>query len=161
MSQEVAPHLSRADWADYRDALIQRFSNPYLKHSVHQIATDSSQKIPQRWPPSVLGQMKAHASFEHHALAAAVFLRYTLGIDEQGKAYALNDPQANSLMAIGAKQATESDACVRALLAREDLWGQELASSEAWLARVRFWHDQVVHQGVDATVKYIIQQNFS
>jgi hypothetical protein len=113
MSREVAPHLSRTDWADYRDALIQRFGNPYLKHSVHQIATDSSQKIPQRWPPSVLGQMTAHASFEHHALAAAVFLRYTLGIDEQGKAYALNDPQANSLMAIGAKQAVAgADACL-------------------------------------------------
>ncbi len=161
MTQEVAPHLSRADWADYRDALIQRFGNPYLKHSVHQIATDSSQKIPQRWPPSVLGQMAAQASFEHHALAAAVFLRYTLAKDEQGKAYALNDPQAESLMAIGANQATEPHACVRALLAREDLWGKELAASEAWLERVNYWHDQVLHQGVDATVKYIIQQNFT
>jgi fructuronate reductase len=161
MSQEVAPHLSRVDWADYRDALIQRFGNPYLKHSVHQIATDSSQKIPQRWPPSVLGQMAAHASFEHHALAAAVFLRYTLAKDELGKPYALNDPQAESLMAIGANQATEPEACVRALLAREDLWGKELVVSDAWLERVTYWHDQVLHQGVDATVKYIIQQNFS
>ena len=161
MTQEVAPHLSRADWADYRDALIQRFGNPYLKHSVHQIATDSSQKIPQRWPPSVLGQMAKGQSFEHHALAAAVFLRYTLAKDEQGKAYALNDPQAESLMALGANQATEAHACVRALLAREDLWGKELAASEAWLERVSFWHDQVLHQGVDATVKYIIQQDFS
>ena len=161
MTQEVAPHLSRADWADYRDALIQRFGNPYLKHSVHQIATDSSQKIPQRWPPSVLGQMAKGQSFEHHALAAAVFLRYTLAKDEQGKAYALNDPQAESLMAIGANQATEPHACVRALLAREDLWGKELAASEAWLERVSYWHDQVLHQGVDATVKYIIQQDFS
>jgi len=161
MTQEVAPHLSRADWADYRDALIQRFSNPCLKHSVHQIATDSSQKIPQRWPPSVLGQMAKGQSFEHHALAAAVFLRYTLAKDEQGKAYALNDPQAESLMAIGANQATETHACVRALLAREDLWGKELAASEAWLDRVSYWHDQVLHQGVDATVKYIIQQDFS
>ncbi|MEY3117252.1 MAG: Polyol:NADP oxidoreductase [Pseudomonadota bacterium] len=161
MTQEVAPHLSRADWADYRDALIQRFGNPYLKHSVHQIATDSSQKIPQRWPPSVLGQMAKGQSFEHHALAAAVFLRYTLAKDEQGKAYALNDPQAESLMALGANQATESHACVRALLAREDLWGKELAASEAWLERVSFRHDQVLHQGVDATVKYIIQQDFS
>ncbi len=161
MSQEVAPHLSRTDWADYRDALIQRFGNPYLKHSVHQIATDSSQKIPQRWPPSVLGQMAAHASFEHHALAAAVFLRYTLAKDEQGKPYALNDPQALSLMAIGANQATEPQACVRALLAREDLWGKELTASDAWLKRVTDWHDQVLHQGVDATVKYIIQQNYS
>ena len=161
MTQEVAPHLSRSDWADYRDALIQRFGNPYLKHSVHQIATDSSQKIPQRWPPSVLGQMAKGQSFEHHALAAAVFLRYTLAKDEQGKAYALNDPQAESLMAIGANQATEPHACVCALLAREDLWGKELAASEAWLERVSYWHDQVLHQGVDATVKYIIQQDFS
>ena len=161
MTQEVAPHLSRADWADYRDALIQRFGNPYLKHSVHQIATDSSQKIPQRWPPSVLGQMAKGQSFEHHALAAAIFLRYTLAKDEQGKAYALNDPQAESLMAIGANQASEPQACVHTLLAREDLWGNELAASEAWLARVSYWHDQVLHQGVDATVKYIIQQDFS
>ena len=161
MTQEVALHLSRSDWADYRDALIQRFGNPYLKHSVHQIATDSSQKIPQRWPPSVLGQMAKSQSFEHHALAAAVFLRYTLAKDEQGKAYALNDPQAESLMAIGANQATEPHACVCALLAREDLWGKELAASEAWLERVSYWHDQVLHQGVDATVKYIIQQDFS
>ena len=161
MTQEVALHLSRSDWADYRDALIQRFGNPYLKHSVHQIATDSSQKIPQRWPPSVLGQMAKGQSFEHHALAAAVFLRYTLAKDEQGKAYALNDPQAESLMAIGANQATEPHACVCALLAREDLWGKELAASEAWLERVSYWHDQVLHQGVDATVKYIIQQDFS
>ncbi len=161
MTQEVAPHLSRADWADYRDALIQRFGNPFLKHSVHQIATDSSQKIPQRWPPSVLGQMAKGQSFEHLALAAAVFLRYTLAKDEQGKAYALNDPQAESLMAIGANQATEPHACVRALLAREDLWGKELAASEAWLERVSYWHDQVLYQGVDATVKYIIQQDFS
>jgi len=161
MTQEVAPHLSRTDWADYRDALIQRFGNPYLKHSVHQIATDSSQKIPQRWPPSVLGQMAKGQSFEHHALAAAIFLRYTLAKDEQGKAYALNDPQAESLMAIGANQASEPQACVHTLLAREDLWGNELAASEAWLARVSYWHDQVLHQGVDATVKYIIQQDFS
>jgi fructuronate reductase len=161
MTQEVAPHLSRSDWADYRDALIQRFGNPYLKHSVHQIATDSSQKIPQRWPPSVLGQMAKGQTFEHHALAAAVFLRYTLAKDEQGKAYALNDPQAESLMAIGANQATEPHACVCALLAREDLWGKELAASEAWLDRVSYWHDQVLHQGVDATVIYIIQQDFS
>ena len=161
MSQEVAPHLSRTDWAEYRDALIQRFANPYLKHSVHQIATDSSQKIPQRWPPSVLAQMRKGASFEHHALAAAVFLRYTLAVDEQGKAYALNDPQADSLMAIGSKQATDPNACVSALLAREDLWGAELVISEAWRARVTYWHDQVLHQGVDATVKYMIHQTFA
>ncbi|PUE18168.1 mannitol dehydrogenase [Limnohabitans sp. MMS-10A-160] len=158
MSREVSPHLSRSDWAEYRDALIARFGNPYLKHSVHQIATDSSQKIPQRWPPSVLGQMAQGASFEHHALAAAVFLRYTLSVDEQGQAYALNDPQAESLMAIGAAQRTEPEACVRALLAREDLWGNNLPGHAAWTARVTHWHQQVMQHGVDAAIQQLLEQ---
>jgi fructuronate reductase len=158
MSREVAPHLSRSDWADYRDALIARFGNPYLKHSVHQIATDSSQKIPQRWPPSVLGQIAQGASFEHHALAAAVFLRYTLGVDEQGQTYALNDPQALSLMALGAAQRTKPEACVRALLAREDLWGKALPGHAAWIARVTHWHQQVLQHGVDAAIQQLLQQ---
>jgi fructuronate reductase len=158
MSREVAPHLSRSDWSDYRDALIARFGNPYLKHSVHQIATDSSQKIPQRWPPSVLGQIAQGASFEHHALAAAVFLRYTLGVDEQGQAYVMNDPQAESLMAIGANQRTESETCVRALLVREDLWGSNLPGHAAWISRVTHWHQQVLQHGVDAAIQQLLQQ---
>jgi fructuronate reductase len=158
MSREVAPHLSRSDWADYRDALIARFGNPYLKHSVHQIATDNSQKIPQRWPPSVLGQIAQGASFEHHALAAAVFLRYTLGVDEQGQTYTLNDPQAESLMALGAAQRNEPEGCVRALLAREDLWGNVLPSNAAWAARVTHWHQQVLQHGVDAAIQQLLTQ---
>ncbi len=158
MSHEVAPHLSRSDWADYRDALIVRFGNPYLKHSVHQIATDSSQKIPQRWPPSVQGQMAAGASFEHHALAAALFLRYTLGVDEQGQSYALNDPQAESLMANGAAQREQPEACVRALLAREDLWGSALPGHAVWIARVLHWHQQVMKHGVDAAIQQLLAQ---
>jgi len=156
MSREVAPHLSRTDWADYRDALIQRFGNPYLKHSVHQIATDSSQKIPQRWPPSILGQMAKGQSFEHHALAAAIFLRYTLAVDEQGHAYTLNDPQAESLLAIGKDQVADAASSLKALLSRQDLWGIELTHNAHWAERVAYWHDQVIHQGVDATVKFAI-----
>jgi fructuronate reductase len=155
MSSEVAPHLARSDWADYRDALIARFGNPYLKHSVHQIATDSSQKIPQRWPPSVLGQIAQGASFEHHALAAAVFVRYTLGVDEQGQAFALNDPQAESLMALGAAQRTEPEACVRALLSREDLWGSALPQHAAWIVRVTHWHQHILQHGVDHAVQQL------
>lgn len=158
MGQEVAPHLSRSDWAEYRDALIARFGNPHLKHSVHQIATDSSQKIPQRWPPSVLGQIAKGASVEHHALAAAVFVRYTLGVDDKGQAYALNDPQADSLMALGADQRTTPEACVRALLAREDLWGNALPQHAAWIARVTHWHQQVMQHGVDHAIQQLLTQ---
>jgi fructuronate reductase len=156
MTREVAPHLSRTDWAEYRDALIQRFGNPFLKHSVHQIATDSSQKIPQRWPPSVLEQIAKGESFEHHALAAAVFLRYTLAVDEKGQAYALNDPQAESLMALGTAQVATPEACVQALLSRQDIWGTALPQSNEWLERVKYWHHQVLYLGVDGTLQFFL-----
>ncbi len=158
MSREVAPHLARSDWADYRDALIARFGNPYLKHSVHQIATDSSQKIPQRWPASIWGQIAQGASFEHHALAAAVYVRYTLGVDEQAQAYALNDPQAASLLAMGAAQRSEPEACVRALLALENLWGKALPKHAAWTARVTHWHQRVMTHGVDQAIQQLLEQ---
>jgi fructuronate reductase len=104
----------------------------------------------------VLGQIAQGASFEHHALAAAVFLRYTLGVDEQGQAYTLNDPQAESLMALGSAQRTEPEACVRALLVREDLWGKALPSNPAWTARVTHWHQQVLQHGVDAAIQQLL-----
>lgn len=92
MTQEVGPQLDRPDWPAYRDALLARFTNPALQHSVHQIATDSSQKIPQRWPPSVLGALRAGLPVDCLAFAAAAWMRYLRGSDEQGQAYAMNDP---------------------------------------------------------------------
>jgi fructuronate reductase len=100
--------------------------------------------------------MAAGQSFEHHALAAAIFLRYTLAVDEQGHAYTLNDPQADSLLAIGAHQVADASGSLNALLSRADLWGAELTHNTLWAERVAYWHDQVVHQGVDATVKFAI-----
>ncbi|MGV3650008.1 MAG: mannitol dehydrogenase family protein, partial [Devosia sp.] len=50
MSEEVMATLPmpRADLKTYRDALLQRFANPALKHRTWQIAMDGTQKLPQR-----------------------------------------------------------------------------------------------------------------
>jgi mannitol-1-phosphate/altronate dehydrogenase len=45
---------------------------------------------------------------------------------------------------------------LKALLTRQDLWGAELPHNAQWAERVAYWHDQVIHQGVDATVKFAI-----
>ncbi|MDS6632367.1 hypothetical protein QYS46_23625 [Klebsiella michiganensis] len=50
MLDEQAPTLSiqGVDLTAYADSLIERFSNPALKHRTWQIAMDGSQKLPQR-----------------------------------------------------------------------------------------------------------------
>nr|WP_174296646.1 mannitol dehydrogenase family protein [Sphingomonas bacterium] len=52
MRVEAAASLDPApgqDLSAYADALLARFRNPALPHRLAQIATDGSQKIPQRW----------------------------------------------------------------------------------------------------------------
>ena len=158
IEREVAPHLARSDWPDYRDALLRRFANPHLRHSVHQIATDSSLKIVQRWPPSILGQLQRGGSIEHHALAAAAWLRYALGQDEGGRAYAIADPNEALLRALAAHQRQAPQASVQALLARQELWGPLLPQQPHWIARVAHWHGRIVEGGMDGAIRELLQE---
>lgn len=50
MLQEQAPTLKvqGVDLQDYANRLIERYSNPALRHRTWQIAMDGSQKLPQR-----------------------------------------------------------------------------------------------------------------
>jgi len=156
MTREVAPHLRRSDWADYRDALLARFANPHLRHSVHQIATDSSLKIPLRWVPSIQAQRAQGASIEHHALAAAVWLRHGLACDEQGQPYSINDPQAAWLLANAAGQRQTPERSLQGLLSRTEVWGPTLAQDRHWQARVAHWHQALLTHGVDHAIDQLL-----
>jgi fructuronate reductase len=45
--------------AAYRAALLERFSNPQIRHLLAQIAADGSQKVPIRAVPVLLAERKA------------------------------------------------------------------------------------------------------
>ena len=156
MTREVAPHLQRSDWADYRDALLLRFANPHLRHSVHQIATDSSLKIPLRWVPSIEAQLAQGGSIEHHALAAAVWLRHGLACDEQGQPYGVSDPQAEWLLANAAGQREAPEGSLHGLLGRSEFWGPTLTHNAHWRSRVAHWH-QALLEGVDRAIEQLLQ----
>jgi fructuronate reductase len=148
MTDEVGPHQRRPNWLAYRDALMVRWDNPALQHSVHQIATDSSQKIPQRWPPSALAQMEAGKPYERLAFSAAIWMRYLRGVDEKGQPYVINDPMAERLQALAAANAGNDAATVQALGALPEIWGGALPHRQPWLARVTHWLVQINQRGV-------------
>lgn len=153
MTQEVGPQLARPDWPAYRDALLARFANPALQHSVHQIATDSSQKIPQRWPPSVLGALRAGLPVDRLAFAAAAWMRYVRGSDESGRAYAMNDPMAGQLQALALAHAGDAAASVQALGSLPAIWGEVLTRDQRWLALVTRSLDAIDRLGVLAALE--------
>jgi len=136
MTHEIGPHLSRQDWPAYRDALLARFANPELKHSVHQIANDGSQKILQRWVPPVLDLLAQGQAFERLAFAAAAWMRFCLGEDEQAQTYTINDPLSDQLRALANTHASDAAATVQALGTLTSVWGEALPRSAPWLAGV-------------------------
>ncbi|MDP2820523.1 MAG: mannitol dehydrogenase family protein [Polaromonas sp.] len=148
MTQEVGPQLARPDWPAYRDALLARFANPALQHSVHQIANDSSQKIPQRWPPSVLGALRAGLPVDHLAFAAAAWMRYLRGSDELGQSYAMHDPMAGELQALALAHAGDAAASVQALGRLPAIWDEVLSNDQRWLALVTRRLDAIGRLGV-------------
>jgi fructuronate reductase len=152
MTWDVGPQLSRPGVAQYRDALLARFANPQLQHSVHQIASDSSQKIPQRWPPSVLGAISSGQSVERLAFAAAAWMRYVRGSDEAGNSYAMNDPMAAQLQSLALAHVDDTQATVQALGRLPDIWGPALPRNPQWLARVTHWLTQISQLGMLSAV---------
>lgn len=102
------------DLAGYRDQLLQRFRNTALKHRTRQIASDGSQKIPQRLlaPGAILAA--EGRSMDRIALGIAAWLRVAGDHADDGTPLPLDDPQAETLRALAAP-GRSPDAVVAAL----------------------------------------------
>ena len=159
MSVEVMPHLKRPDLAAYRDALLQRFENPEIRHGVHQIASDSSKKIGLRWIPSILAQLQAHGAIQHHAFAAAAWMRYCLGRDDQGQSYAINDPQALRMTELAHTHQTDAQATVTAFLQLESIWGTKLLGNAAWKDAVAYWLQKINSAGTACALQALVESS--
>ncbi len=152
MTEEVGPGLQREDWHLYRDQLLARFANPTLRHRVHQIATDSSQKIPQRWPPSVLWHLQQGRLPLRLAFAAAAWMRSLRGVDEAGQHYAIDDPLADTLRALARRHAGDAYATVQALGTLPAVWGDTLPYHQRWLDAVAQSLMQIERHGLLAAL---------
>ena len=119
---------------------------------MHQIANDGSQKISQRWVPSVLAQRQAGASVEHLAFATAAWCRFLRGVDETGGSYTINDPMAAELQERARRHAGDAAATAAALLGLTAIWGQTLASDGSWRQRVAHWLAHIDGSGVRAAM---------
>ena len=122
---------------------------------MHQIATDSSQKIPQRLPPSALAAMRQGLSFQRLAFAAAAWMRYARGVDEQGQAYALNDPLAAQVQQLATANMGDAAAAAKALGSLCDVWGSDLPQMPAWMNAVTHWLAAIERDGILAAIAQV------
>ncbi|WP_138465614.1 mannitol dehydrogenase family protein [Poseidonocella sp. HB161398] len=129
MLAEQAPTLSVPESVDlgaYAAALLTRFANPRLRHRLDQIASDTSQKLPQRLLAPALAHLQKGEGWEVTALGIAAWIK--LLAEGRGSA----DPRKAELEA-----AVAGEDPVAAVLALPGLVPAELAAEPGFLPGVR------------------------
>ena len=153
MLKEQAPTLKvqNVDLARYADLLIERYTNPALRHRTWQIAMDGSQKLPQRMLDSVRWHLADNSSFALLALGVAGWMRYVGGVDEQGNAIEVCDPLLPVIQA-AVQQSEEGESRVKALLAIEAIFGKDLPQEGLFVDLVTNAYLSLLNKGAKATV---------
>lgn len=139
MTLEIIPTLNMPEGTDlfaYRDALIERFRNPALKHRTWQIAMDGSQKLPQRLLETIRQRIAEGKSFDRIACGVAGWMRYVTGTDFSGDTIDVRDPMAETLRGIADKHSSDARELVVAYVSIEAIFGKDLVSKEEFVGNV-------------------------
>lgn len=155
MLDEQAPTLAMPEGTDlvkYAHLLIERFSNPALRHRTWQIAMDGSQKLPQRMLDPLRIHLANGGGYRHLILGVAAWMRYVGGVDEQGAAIEVVDPLAGEYQRIYQQQA-EPAARVKALLAIQGIFGTDLSQNHAVVSAITDAYQRLLRDGARAAVE--------
>ncbi|WP_415714680.1 mannitol dehydrogenase family protein [Roseibium sp.] len=149
MFDEQAPTLRVPQGVDierYAKALLERFSNRALHHKTTQIASDGSQKLPQR----LLAPVRQHLAEQHgwrlSSLAIAGWMLYCRGRSETGASLPVNDPLAARISEISMR--TDGDAYVHELLSLEDVFGNDLPDNADFVESISSAYRTLQDHGV-------------
>lgn len=158
MVREQLPTLSvpgDVDLPAYADALIARFSNSQLQHQTAQIASDGSQKLPQRMLESIVWHAENSKPWPHLALGVAGWLRYMKGVDDQGGQTPINDPMADEIARLAA-QAEDDTHFVASILALEAIFPPVLIQNPDFVASIQEVYADLASKGAKSCVADLV-----
>jgi fructuronate reductase len=120
----------------YRDALLERFRNPALKHQIWQIAMDGSQKLPQRLLGTIRDRLATGRPATRASLGVAAWMRYVSGRDELGREIDVKDPLARRLRQIATAAQDSPAQLADGLLNVTEVFGDDLPRHAAFRAEI-------------------------
>jgi len=159
MLNEQAPtlHTENVDLTAYADSLIARYKNRAVRHRTYQIATDGTQKLPQRWLDSIRWHLNNGSDFDLLALGVAGWMRYVSGVDEQSNIIVINDPLHEEI-ARRVNSSRDGDDRINALLSLKAVFADDLPNNTRFRACVTHYY-QLLHQvGAKEAVKQVNRQ---
>lgn len=154
MMQQQAPTLhvpSHVNLSQYANQLIERFSNPSLKHKTWQIAMDGTQKLPQRMLDSVRWHLKNNSDFSLLALGVAGWMRYVSGMDDNKNDIDVRDPMQKELKSL-VNSSQDGLERVNALLSLNAVFGEDLSNNSLFKEQITHHYLSLMQKGAKQTL---------
>jgi mannitol 2-dehydrogenase len=107
MDKEATPTLQPVPGIDldaYKNTLIERFSNEYVRDTLARLCAESSDRIPKWLLPVIRINLANDGEIHRSAAIVASWARYDEGTDEQGNPIEVVDRLKDTLMAAAARQ---------------------------------------------------------
>ena len=161
MTDEVMSTLPGGvgDLAAYRDALLERFANPALRHRTWQIAMDGSQKLPQRLLGTIRDRLARNLPVTRAALGVAGWMRYVSGIDERGREIDVRDPLVARLREIASAASGSPKRLVEGLLGVSEVFGGDLPRDDSFRSVLTGHLLSLFDRGALATVRDVTRSS--
>lgn len=103
MIEEVLPNVTPVPEMTpeiYFQLVVDRFANPEIRDTNRRVAFDGSSRQPGFIVPSIRDALANNLSVDGLALMSALWMRYCLGIREDGSIIEPNDPRHSELKAV-------------------------------------------------------------
>lgn len=94
------PPVPGIDLPDYCAQLLSRFANRSIRHLTYQVAMDGTEKLPQRILAPLAETLEAKGDGTPFSFAIAAWMRYCMGVTDQGTRYDLRDPREERIVAL-------------------------------------------------------------
>lgn len=152
MDQDITPSVPNVpgiDLDEYKDKLIERFSNPAISDQVQRLAEDGSQKIPNAILPCIVHQLETGGSTKFAVLALAGWFRYLTAVDMDLKPIEIKDPLSEKLVA---KAKLDSTSPV-SLLGIEEIFGTQLPLNDNFVKDLATSMNKIEQNGVEKSLE--------
>lgn len=148
------PQVSGIDVEQYKDILIERFSNPAISDQIQRLAMDGSEKIVNAIAPVIEYQIENGGSLKYIAFAIAAWYRYLIGVDESGNTIEIVDPMAKDLSLLA--NANPQDP--KEFLSIAQIFGEKASQNNEFVNQVREKLALINEMGTKNALTKLLQQ---
>jgi len=155
MDEDVTPQLAPVPGIDldqYKDTLIERFSNRAIADQLERVCSDGSSKFPKFTVPTINRLIEDDQAMDRAALVVAAWAVYLRGVDETGATYRIPDPRANYCEELVQDQKNLTER----LLGAEEIFGKHIPKSAAFVAAFERQLYNLRTHGVSATLQTLL-----